>query len=257
MTTVIVIVVVVLVVAALVAGALAMMQNRRRADLQQRFGPEYDRAVEGAANRREAEQHLAGVAQRRDELKVRDLDDAEQAQYNAEWTVVQARFVDAPGEAVDSAETLISTVMRVRGYPVDEFDERADLISADHPDVVSHYREAHAAHERHRASGGDLDTEDLRQSFVHYRALFAVLVQDDDAPAAAPVAEPVNEPVATTPIAETDPDRADLDGSTETTPVVSDSAADPDTDAAPDTGAVSEADSEKNGNQPSYPQETR
>ena len=178
MTTVIVIIVV-LVVAALAAGAFVMYQKQRRAQLQQRFGPEYDRAVEGADSRREAESHLAGIAQQRDKLDVRDLNDAERAQYSTEWEVVQARFVDEPSQAVDAADGLITTVMRVRGYPVEDFEQRADLVAADHPEVVSHYREAHAAHQRHRDAGA-IDTEDLRQSFVHYRALFAVLVVDDD-----------------------------------------------------------------------------
>ena len=176
MTTVTVIIVVLVVVAALAAAAFVMYEKQRSSQLQERFGPEYDRAVEGADSRREAESRLAEVAQKRDQLDVRDLDEAERARFSAEWDVVQARFVDEPGPAVDAAETLIATVMRERGYPVEDFDQRADLVAADHPEVVQHYRDAHAAHERHRSAGG-VDTEDLRQSFVHYRALFAALVE--------------------------------------------------------------------------------
>jgi hypothetical protein len=175
MTTVTVIIVV-LVVAALAATAFVMYEKQRSSQLQERFGPEYDRAVEGADSRREAESHLTEVAQKRDKLDVRDLDESERTRFSAEWDVVQARFVDEPGPAVDAAETLIATVMRERGYPVEDFDQRADLVAADHPEVVQHYREAHSAHERHRSAGG-VDTEDLRQSFVHYRALFAALVE--------------------------------------------------------------------------------
>jgi ABC-type nickel/cobalt efflux system permease component RcnA len=170
--TVIILIVVVILLA---AAAAWVMRNRRRAELQNRFGPEYDRAVDSADSRKAAEQHLTDVAQRRDELTVRDLDPTERHRYEAEWEAVQARFVDEPGPAVDAADTLISTVMRERGYPVDDFEERADLVAADHPDVVQHYRDAHEAHERHRSSG-DADTEDLRQAFVHYRALFSALV---------------------------------------------------------------------------------
>jgi len=89
---------------------------------------------------------------------------------------VQARFVDAPADAVASADTLLTAVMRERGYPVNDFEERASLVAADHPLVVEKYRAAHAAFDRHRRSG-DTYTEDLRQSFVHYRALFAELVE--------------------------------------------------------------------------------
>lgn len=179
MTTLIVIVVA-LVVVALLAAAFLLAQNRRRAELQQRFGPEYDRAVDQSPTRREAEQHLADVAHRRDKLTIRELSPEERSRYGAEWEVVQARFVDAPGQAIDAAGTLISTVMRERGYPVDDFEEQVDLVAADHPDVVQHYRAAHTAHERYHSAGG-VDTEDLRQSFVHYRELFASLVESDTA----------------------------------------------------------------------------
>jgi hypothetical protein len=180
--TAVTVIIVVVVVVLLAAAAAVFVRNRRRAELQHRFGPEYDRVVERADSRKDAENHLAGIAQRRDELKIRDLDDTERTRYEAEWDAIQTRFVDEPGPAVDAADSLISVVMRERGYPVDDFTERADLVAVDHPDVVEHYRDAHAAHERHRSSGG-IETEDLRQSFVHYRALFAALVQKPGRPA--------------------------------------------------------------------------
>ena len=33
--------------------------------------------------------------------------------------------------------------MRERGYPMGDFDQRAEDISVDHPEVVSNYRTAH------------------------------------------------------------------------------------------------------------------
>jgi len=45
--------------------------------------------------------------------------------------VAEARFVDEPGPAVDAADDLITSVMRERGYPVEDFDQRADLVAAD------------------------------------------------------------------------------------------------------------------------------
>ncbi len=181
MTTVIVIIVVLVVLALLGAAFMAAQKRRQeqqRAALQDRFGPEYDRAVDQSGSQRDAEKHLAKVADKRDKLDIRDLDATERGRFTDQWDVVQSRFVDQPAEAVDSAETLISTVMRERGYPVEDFDEQADLVAADHPDVVSEYRAAHEAHERHRSSGS-LDTEDLRQAFVHYRTLFVSLVNPE------------------------------------------------------------------------------
>ena len=91
-----------------------------------------------------------------------------------EWRDVQVRFVDDPGGAVREADTLVQRVMRERGYPTDDFEQRAADISVDHPHVVEHYHAAHSvwsANERGQAS-----TEDLRQSLVHYRSLFDELL---------------------------------------------------------------------------------
>lgn len=179
MEPIVVIILAVIVVAILAAAFVAMMRRRRRAELQERFGPEYERTVTATGNRREAEQHLASVADRRDRLPIRELEPARRAEYTTRWTAIQAHFVEAPADAVDEADGLLTEVLVERGYPVERFEDRADLVAADHPDVVEHYRSAHAAHERHRSTGA-ADTEDLRQSFVHYRALFDVLVGEPD-----------------------------------------------------------------------------
>jgi hypothetical protein len=71
---------------------------------------------------------------------------------------------------------LIQTVMSERGYPMDDFEQRAADISVDHPDVVQNYREGHRLT---RASAtGDGTTEDLRQAMQHYRALFDELLEE-------------------------------------------------------------------------------
>jgi len=65
--------------------------------------------------------------------------------------------------------------MRVRGYPVAEFDRRTEDLSVDHPNVVRNYREAHAIallQEQNRAN-----TEDLRKGIVYYRELFDELLE--------------------------------------------------------------------------------
>src|SRR4051812_27160916 len=143
---------------------------RRTRTLQDRFGPEYERTVGEADDRREAEAELAARAKRREELDIRPLTEASRRRYLEEWQRVQARFVDDPGSAVGEADGLIQSVMRERGYPVDDFDQRAADISVDHPHVVEHYREGH----RLRAG----DTEAQRQAMVHYRALFDQLLED-------------------------------------------------------------------------------
>ena len=172
----VVIVVVVLVVVALVAWTAA--RRRRSEQLRERFGPEYDRAVAEQGGQREAEGELQERVKRRDELDIRPLPAATAQRYLDEWRDVQARFVDAPEQAVGQADGLVTAVMRERGYPMDDFDQRSADISVDHPDVVQDYRAAHGismANDQGRAS-----TEDLRQAMVHYRALFERLVQSGD-----------------------------------------------------------------------------
>src|SRR6201999_3157960 len=92
--------------------------------------------------------------------------------FSARWQQVQAGFVDDPASAVGVADRLVTDVMRQRGYPVDDFDRRAADISVDHPDIVDNYRAAHDIH----VSEQHADTEQQREAFVHYRALFEKLV---------------------------------------------------------------------------------
>jgi len=60
--------------------------------------------------------------------------------------------------------------MQTIGYPMSDFERRADDISVTHAEVVPHYRAAHAMAARNHT--GQASTEELRQAFVHFRALF-------------------------------------------------------------------------------------
>jgi hypothetical protein len=181
-----------------IAVGLWAVQRQRSTRLRQRFGEEYDRTVERSGNRRDAEQQLADVAERRDQLTIRPLSAAERQTWLQQWSAVQARFVDAPAEAVTTARELIPALMRDRGYPVEGFEQRATLLATDHPVVVQEYRAAEQSYDRY-ARSGDTNTEDLRQSLVHYRALFESLVEPDaasdvhpDRPANSPINNPID-----------------------------------------------------------------
>ena len=89
----------------------------------------------------------------------------------------QAAFVDDPSNAIRDADRLIQGVMRERGYPVEDFEDRAAIVSVDHPEVVERYRRAHTIAESNDT--GDADTENLRQAMQDFRALFTVLIEDD------------------------------------------------------------------------------
>jgi hypothetical protein len=170
---------VVIVVVAVVVVALAVwraLAARRTRTLQGRFGPEYDRALQSTDSKRDAEADLAARAERRDKLEIRPLPAAARDRYVDEWSRVQARFVDDPEGTVREADMLIQSVMRERGYPMDDFEQRAADVSVDHPQVVENYREGHRLAQA--SATGDGTTEDLRRAMQHYRSLFEELVDE-------------------------------------------------------------------------------
>jgi hypothetical protein len=163
---------VVAVVAVVVWQALA---RRRTARLQQQFGPEYERAVGTTDSKQDAEAELQAREERRRQLEIRPLPQASRDRYLESWQSVQSQFVDDPRGAVASADSLIQSVMAERGYPIEDFEQRAADVSVDHPQVVENYRQGHRLAQA-SAEGTD-STEDLRQAMRHYRALFDELVE--------------------------------------------------------------------------------
>ena len=171
----------VLVVAVVIVVGWSLSRRRRSTRLQEHFGPEYERTVGELGEQRAAEAELVAREKKRKKLDIVDLTPEARAEHAAAWQVVQTDFVDAPTDAVGRAERLVTRVMRERGYPIDDFDQRAADISVDHPDIVENYRGAHAIYQSQH--NGEINTEDARQAFVHYRALFDRLLGTDPEPA--------------------------------------------------------------------------
>ena len=171
-------VVIVAVVVAAVALALAWMYvtRRRREHLRARFGPEYQRAVQDVGDARRAEAVLAEREQRVARYHIRELTAEERDRFSESWRRVQAKFVDDPAAAVSEADLLVTELMTTRGYPMADFDRRAEDLTVDHPTVVSNYREAREIAARHSRNAAS--TEDLRQALVHYRGLFSELLEE-------------------------------------------------------------------------------
>ena len=169
----------VIAVAVVVIGFVAYgaWKAKRRSDVKNRFGPEYDR-LSSEKGTRGAVSELSDREKRRDQLDIRPLNNASAERYRESWTQAQARFVDQPDVAIKEADSLVGSVMVERGYPMNDFDQRAADISVDHPKVVTNYRAAHTIAER--AEHGDATTEELRQAMVHYRALFEELLETHD-----------------------------------------------------------------------------
>ena len=176
-TTIIVIVIAVIVVAAI--AVWAFMQKRRSETLRSRFGPEYQQAVNQYGDRTRAERALEKRAERTEKYHIRPLSSEEQHRFADEWNRAQARFVDDPPRAIGDADGLVCEVMRVRGYPMSDFDRRAEDLSVDHPRVVKNYRAAHNIALREQE--GKATTEDLRRAMVSYRELFDELLETQPA----------------------------------------------------------------------------
>ena len=174
--------IVVAAVAAVVVLALAAVvvlrdaRARRSRRLHDQFGPEYARTVEQADSRKAGEQALVEREERRQEIDVRPLSGDARERYADRWRDVQARFVDDPGGALHDADRLVEHVMADRGYPVEDFEQRAEVVSVDHADLVAGFRAAHDTYLR-QMSGG-VTTEELRHALVDYRSLFEELVGD-------------------------------------------------------------------------------
>jgi FtsZ-interacting cell division protein ZipA len=163
------------VVAVLAVAVWQAVAKRRTGRLQQQFGPEYNRTLGKTQSKREAEAELQAREERRQQLEIRPLTSTARDRYLHEWQTTQAQFVDDPRAAVASADSLIRSVMAERGYPVEDFEQRAADISVDHPQVVEHYRQGHRLAQA--SADGDDSTEDLRQAMRHYRTLFDELVE--------------------------------------------------------------------------------
>ena len=167
------------VVVIVVIAVLALLYLRKRrnttAGLRKKFGPEYDRAVLVHGAGRKAEAKLEDREKRVDKLNIRDLDPIEHERFTKLWESVQSRFIDSPKGAVSEADDLVSSLMKARGYPISDFEQRAADISVDHPRVVENYRLAHAI--ALRVGKDAATTEDLRTAMIHYRSLFEELVQ--------------------------------------------------------------------------------
>ncbi|MGC1377991.1 MAG: hypothetical protein WA821_17290 [Anaerolineales bacterium] len=163
----------------IVGGLLALVFTRRNrsAQFHDHFGTEYDRTVEALGNEKKAQAELKERQKHVDTLDIRPLSISERDRYLADWTAVQSKFVDEPGQAIVDADHLIMEVMQLRDYPVSNFEERAADISVNYPDLVSNYRAAQEIalkHKQHQAN-----TEELRQAVICYRSLFAELLETD------------------------------------------------------------------------------
>ena len=184
-TEIVAIVLVLVIALLLVLVAMTALRKRRSANLRNDFGKEYDRTVEEAGKRRDAEKELLARKEEHGSLELRPLTRTAQQRFTSAWTGIQTRFVDTPALALTEADALVTQLLSERGYPVDDFDTKTRLLSVEHTDVLEAYRHAHDVEEQSRARTAD--TETVRNAFLDFRRVFedvmaGAAADDDQAP---------------------------------------------------------------------------
>ena len=162
------IVVIGVIVLALV-GLWLLKKQRKKRQLRESLGPEYEQTVERTGSQKEADKELQARQKRIQEMHIKNLSSKQKKQFSSDWRRAQAEFVDKPKEAIIEADFLVMKIMEARGYPVTDFDQRAADISVKHPTVVRDFRAAQSIVEKHRKQGAS--TEELRQAMTHYHSL--------------------------------------------------------------------------------------
>ena len=164
------------VVLLVIGGYLGVVFSRRQRTrrLRDQFGPEYERILNEVGDQKEAEEELEARIDHVKSLDIRSFSEEETERFTHEWRSTQAKFVDHPVAAIQEANQLIKEVMSAKGYPVDDFEQRAADISVDYPDLVTNYRGMREI--TTRSEQEDVGTEEIRQAMLHSRALFEELV---------------------------------------------------------------------------------
>jgi hypothetical protein len=180
MDTIAVVVLIACAAVVLLALALVLAKRRRTRGLRDGFGPEYDRTVRQTGTATQAERDLETRRKRVEALAIRRLSAEQTERYASQWHDVQARFVDEPMEAIGAADRLLNDVMMARGYPVGDFERQVEDLSVDHGPVMAKYRKAHGI-AMARDAGVEPETEQVRQAFVSYRAVFEELLEKPSA----------------------------------------------------------------------------
>jgi len=161
-------------------GLVAVIAFRgwRSQKLRDKFGSEYDHIVDELGDLRAAEETLVQREKRVNRLDIHDLEEHRRQGYRREWLGIQASFVDDPSGAIKEADRLVTEVMIARGFPVEDFEQRAADLSVLYPEVVSKYRKANAVADKNERN--EASTEELRQAIVYYHILFDELLGSEE-----------------------------------------------------------------------------
>jgi hypothetical protein len=176
MSTLVVIIIVIVAIAAVVLIALLVRRESQRRHLREKFGPEYERAVQEKESPREADRELASREKRIAGLDIKPLSPEVRERYTQQWARIQAQFVDRPAPAVAEADKVLVALMAERGYPTEGYEQQLSDLSVHHSRTLEHYRAAHETMRDHEES--EKSTEDLRDAMVRYRTVFEDLLNE-------------------------------------------------------------------------------
>ena len=151
-------------VALVVWGLVSSERRRRERDaLRERYGAEFDRAVEEHGSRRAAVADLQARESEHQTLSLRDLNEADLELVRQHMARAQYRFVEDPADALLRVERVMTEVLRAKGYPLPEDrSQAARLFSVDHPEHAQSVRGVFS-------KGTDGDVDDLRTRFLEAR----------------------------------------------------------------------------------------
>ena len=143
-----------IVVVVLILAGLFVFQKNQSRRLQQRFGPEYRRAVD-ELGRTKAEAELKAREKRVQKLHIVPLAPAEVTSFSEQWKGIQGRFVDDPRGAVRQGDELVARVMK----------SLTETFSTERAKLEGQFDQSDKA-----------STEDLRLALRRYRSFFERLL---------------------------------------------------------------------------------
>jgi len=162
----------VLVAVVLLVSILRTQRRRRHAQLEERFGGEYERTLVSSGSLRRAETELEERVQQRRTYEVRALDARERTTFRTRLRELEAGFLDAPDRSANAAMDLVYAIAHARGYPNGEPERCLDALSVDHPQFVADLRRELAR------AGTTSATERRRRVVLRARTLIERLLSD-------------------------------------------------------------------------------
>ncbi|MBR7837211.1 hypothetical protein KDL01_28295 [Actinospica durhamensis] len=175
----------IIVIVVLAAAAVtAWWSGKRR--LRAAFGPELDTVAQDYGSTRQVDRELRRRKKEHDALQLTPISAEDQAYYATTWEHLQGEFLDDPSLSLNSAERLVATVLKARGYPGEDEQEQLALLSVEHAGALADYRAAQQTNRRAVEDPTSIPTEELRQAILSYYTLFNELIADPGAQPDAP-----------------------------------------------------------------------